>query len=519
MDVPASHWAYDAVSQLAARGVISGYPDGTFKGAQPATRYEIGSIIARSLAYVDLDKASKQDVEMLKRLIVEFSDELSALGVKVDDVDSRLGVLQDDIGGWKISGLFEFNAKFGAGDPLLVYGPGGNLSASRDFNSITADFQLAKYRIFLDKRISETTSFHSRFAKGSSGTGGNEPVVWDRYYITTQLGYGITLDAGRFNFDWEGDLGFYTSNDAWVGDITINAFRFRKDWGIANLELVLGRDGSLADYVPRPGGGYFIDSDQRFLLAALANFNFSEKVSGGVMFYGDFYEDAEGRYYNNNNNNIDGSLTYGIYGKFKFHPGAELKAIYYGQSWDEWYPAGYVLPSDYDDDGKAWKAILELDQDLLKFTSLWIEYGKIDNNFNWNGGAYDDFDSGLDPFGLVDLDFYVVDQSGFAWGPVGYDSRGTSTVFGAKAAQKWNDKWDTWIRYYQYDLDSRGLDDVKDLGIGIGYQLNPAVHFELAYDKIDYGSITYSDPAGVNPTVTGAGFDNHLIRFQTVVNF
>ncbi|MCL2683916.1 MAG: S-layer homology domain-containing protein, partial [Synergistaceae bacterium] len=38
MDVPASHWAYDAVAQLASRGIVSGYPDGTFKGPQPATR-------------------------------------------------------------------------------------------------------------------------------------------------------------------------------------------------------------------------------------------------------------------------------------------------------------------------------------------------------------------------------------------------------------------------------------------------------------------------------------------------
>ena len=44
MDVPAGHWAYDAVAQLEASGVISGYHDGAFKGAQPATRYEVASV-------------------------------------------------------------------------------------------------------------------------------------------------------------------------------------------------------------------------------------------------------------------------------------------------------------------------------------------------------------------------------------------------------------------------------------------------------------------------------------------
>ena len=107
MDVPASHWAYDAVAQLASRGVISGYPDGTFKGPQPATRYEIASIIARALAFVDMEKASRQDVEVLKRLIVEFSDELNALGVTVDSLDARFGQMERDLGGWRISGFMQ----------------------------------------------------------------------------------------------------------------------------------------------------------------------------------------------------------------------------------------------------------------------------------------------------------------------------------------------------------------------------------------------------------------------------
>jgi len=43
-EVPKGHWAYDAVEQLAADGLVSGYQDGTFKGGQLATRYEIASV-------------------------------------------------------------------------------------------------------------------------------------------------------------------------------------------------------------------------------------------------------------------------------------------------------------------------------------------------------------------------------------------------------------------------------------------------------------------------------------------
>lgn len=54
-DVPDYHWAVDAVNLLAALGVVEGYPDGTFKGGQPATRYEVALMIARALEYLDKD--------------------------------------------------------------------------------------------------------------------------------------------------------------------------------------------------------------------------------------------------------------------------------------------------------------------------------------------------------------------------------------------------------------------------------------------------------------------------------
>ena len=65
----------------------------SFKGAQPATRYEMASVVARALAKVDAEKASKQDLEMLKKLVMEFKDELDALGVKVDKIDNAVTCL------------------------------------------------------------------------------------------------------------------------------------------------------------------------------------------------------------------------------------------------------------------------------------------------------------------------------------------------------------------------------------------------------------------------------------------
>ncbi|AZR73938.1 hypothetical protein BBF96_11370 [Anoxybacter fermentans] len=56
-DVPASHWAYDALNKVVSSGIITGYPDGTFKGKKTLTRYEIAVIVARILDAVAQERA------------------------------------------------------------------------------------------------------------------------------------------------------------------------------------------------------------------------------------------------------------------------------------------------------------------------------------------------------------------------------------------------------------------------------------------------------------------------------
>ena len=76
----------------------------------------MASVVARALVAVDAEKASKQDLELLKKLVMEFKDELDALGVKVDKIDKRVAVLEDRLGGWKLSGSFKFDANFSSDD-------------------------------------------------------------------------------------------------------------------------------------------------------------------------------------------------------------------------------------------------------------------------------------------------------------------------------------------------------------------------------------------------------------------
>src|ERR1700754_3585591 len=92
-DVPQSRWAYDAIASLAADGLIDGYPDGSFKGDRPLTRYEMAAIVARVVARIQAvgaSTASKTDLEKLQKLIDALKDELDALGVRVTNVEDQL---------------------------------------------------------------------------------------------------------------------------------------------------------------------------------------------------------------------------------------------------------------------------------------------------------------------------------------------------------------------------------------------------------------------------------------------
>ena len=71
-DVAANHWAYEAVSDLSRRGLVEGYPDGTFGGDRMLTRYEFAQIVYRAI---------QDGVAVNDRLVTEFSPEMALFRV------------------------------------------------------------------------------------------------------------------------------------------------------------------------------------------------------------------------------------------------------------------------------------------------------------------------------------------------------------------------------------------------------------------------------------------------------
>lgn len=95
-DVPANHWAYQAIASLAADGLVEGYTDSQFKGDRPLSRYEMAVLVARIIAKVQANGAgyaSKVDLDKLQKLIDALKDELDSLGVRVTNVEDALDAL------------------------------------------------------------------------------------------------------------------------------------------------------------------------------------------------------------------------------------------------------------------------------------------------------------------------------------------------------------------------------------------------------------------------------------------
>ncbi len=104
-DVPAGHWAKEAVDKIAACGLITGFPDGTYRGNQNLTRYQAALIFQRLLDELnnggqcvkkDGSGMSADDLTAIRNAVQELASELAALGVRVSALEDN-AASKDDI--------------------------------------------------------------------------------------------------------------------------------------------------------------------------------------------------------------------------------------------------------------------------------------------------------------------------------------------------------------------------------------------------------------------------------------
>jgi hypothetical protein len=101
-DVPAGHWAEDAVARIADLGIVIGFPDGTFRGNEGFTRYQAALVVSRLLDVIAEDIAAAQaltaeDLAALRNAVQELASDLAALGVRVGDVEADVDMLRADV--------------------------------------------------------------------------------------------------------------------------------------------------------------------------------------------------------------------------------------------------------------------------------------------------------------------------------------------------------------------------------------------------------------------------------------
>jgi predicted porin len=297
VDVPLNHWAYDSVQSLAAKGVIVGYPDGTFGGAKNLTRYEFAEATAKALAVVEgMGYASAADVAILEKLAIEFADELAGLGVTVADMEAALGAQSE-----AVAALEETVAKLDTFfEPVTITG------------SFSADYEKVILPAVAAATISDETSLNIAVEINDTTDAGIE-LTW-----IDILNEAVVLDGADFWLEHDGpdfhllvgevepdDIGlgliyafdtyqeeFYGAWAQWMWDEddsdlgTWTVFMDVEDFYILNIGFEAGDDdipvGVTASYDPL-AGGFAASADLSFDIGDDDETNVGVEVG---MFYG-----------------------------------------------------------------------------------------------------------------------------------------------------------------------------------------------------------------------------------------
>ncbi len=232
-DVSPTDWAYEALRSLVDRyGCIAGFPNQTYRGSQPLTRYEFAAGLNSCLNQIERLIASQgsvgqEDLESMQRLAQEFEAELATLGGRVDELESRTAVLEDNQFSTttKLNGTVLFT-------PAAAFG-----------SDLQADSDVA-----LEDEV--TLSYRTRLNFDASFMGE------DRLRVRLQAG-NFNSFAGATGTDMA-RLAFDASSD---NQIEINDLSYRFPLG-ENIRIWLGANGTDFNDVGDPHNTYLESSDK-----------------------------------------------------------------------------------------------------------------------------------------------------------------------------------------------------------------------------------------------------------------
>ena len=194
-DVTADDWAYQAVSDLSAQGVVEGYPDGTFKGERNMTRYELAQIVARLMAKEDQLNAEQQAT--LDKLAGEYADELANLGVRVSNLEKKVGNIS-----W-------------AGDAKMMY-----TNNAKKAGEGSEDTYKGRIRLNVKGQVNDATYVQGRivtnmwFKDAGNNAADDGNTTMDRLFVNHNFGEKTSVVLGRQDLTVFGGLEY---DDAFDG--------------------------------------------------------------------------------------------------------------------------------------------------------------------------------------------------------------------------------------------------------------------------------------------------------------
>ncbi len=248
-DVTADDWAYQAVSDLSAQGVVEGYPDGTFKGERNMTRYELAQIVARLMAKEDQLNAEQQAT--LDKLAGEYADELANLGVRVSNLEKKVGNLywsgdarmryQTKDNGTKEdswNGRMRINVKGQVNESTYV---NGKMAYDMDFKDDSKDKGVYMQQLFVNHNFGKDVAVRLGRQPIAFGNQGGWLFGDANGYDGAQIAYNngklaLTTGFGQLNASDDAD---WKSKDAYFA-------RGAYDFGFAKLgaDYIAQKDGS-----------------------------------------------------------------------------------------------------------------------------------------------------------------------------------------------------------------------------------------------------------------------------------
>ena len=175
-DVNPSDWAYQAVEDLSAEGIVEGYPDGTFGGQKNITRYEMAQIIARLMAKEDQYNAEQRAT--IDKLAAEYADELDSLGVRVSNLEKKVGNIS-----WSGDARMQYQDHGDSGEDS--WGARARINVSGQVND----------KVTVEGRLVAESDLKGNDAYVDGADDGN--VIMDRVHVVYTPSDAFFIDMGR----------------------------------------------------------------------------------------------------------------------------------------------------------------------------------------------------------------------------------------------------------------------------------------------------------------------------------